>query len=39
MIHKNVQMFKKCFLNYELQNIEYQVGSGFSPAEFIWEIL
>ena len=25
-------MYKKCLLNYEFQNIEYQVGNGFSPA-------
>jgi len=38
-LHRNdpwdTQMCKKCLLNYEYQNIEYQVGNGFSPVEFV----
>jgi len=31
-------MFKR-YLNYEFQNIEYQVGNRFSLADFVWETL
>jgi hypothetical protein len=32
-------MFNKYLLNYEFQNIEYQVSNEFSLAEFGWETL
>jgi hypothetical protein len=31
-------MFKR-YLNYEFQNIKYQVDNRFSLAEFAWDIL
>ena len=38
-LHRNgpldVQMCNKFLLNYEFQNVEYQVGNGFSLAEFV----
>jgi hypothetical protein len=41
-LHRNdtweVHMFNKYLLNYEFQNIEYQVSNGFSLAELVWEI-
>ena len=30
-------IFSKYLLNYEFQNIEYQVSNGFLLAEFVWE--
>jgi hypothetical protein len=42
-LHRNdtweVHMFNKYLLNYEFQNIEYQVSNEFSLAEFGWETL
>jgi len=42
-LHRNdpwdVHIFNKYLLNYAFQNIEYQVGNGFSLAEFVWETL
>ena len=32
-------LYKKCLLNYEFQNIEYQVGNVLSLAEFVMETL
>ena len=42
-LHRNdtweVHMFNKYSLNYEFQNIEYQVSNGCSLAAFAWETL
>ena len=41
--HRNdpwdVQICKKCSLNYEFQNIKFQIGNGFLLSELVGEIL
>ena len=34
-VHLGFDTFKKFLLNYEFQNVEYQVGNEFSLAEFV----